>query len=74
MAAEPFHHFDYQSGDTLIFGRESAGAPPEVHDAAFARLLIPIKAETRSLNLVTAAAVALGHALAQVEGFPSPTL
>lgn len=73
-AADLFHHFDYQPGDTLIFGRESAGAPPEVHNAAFARLLIPIKAETRSLNLVTAAAVALGHALARVEGFPSPPL
>ena len=69
-----FHHFDYQAGDTLIFGRESAGAPPEVHEAAFARLIIPIRAETRSLNLVTAAAIALGHALGRVEGFPSPAL
>ena len=69
-----FHHFEYRPGDTLLFGRESAGAPPEVHAAAFARLLIPIKAETRSLNLVTAAAIALGHALGRVEGFPSPAL
>jgi len=67
-----FHRFDYQPGDTLLFGRESAGAPPEVHDAAHTRLLIPIKAEARSLNIVTAAAMALGHALVRVEGFPSP--
>ena len=71
-AADPFHHFDYRPDDTLIFGRESAGAPPEVHEAAFARLTIPIRPETRSLNLVTAAAVALGHALGRGEGFPSP--
>ena len=70
-AATPFHRFAYAAGDTLLFGRESAGAPQEVHDAAHARLLIPIKAETRSLNLVTAAAIALGHALPAVEGFPS---
>jgi tRNA (cytidine/uridine-2'-O-)-methyltransferase len=67
----PFHRFDYQPGDTLLFGRESAGAPAEVHAAAYARLLIPIKAETRSLNLVTAAALALGCALGKAEGFPS---
>ena len=70
-AATPFHRFDFSAGDTLLFGRESAGAPPEVHDAADARLLIPIKPETRSLNLVTAAAIALGHALATTEGFPT---
>ena len=67
----PFQRFAYRAGDTLLFGRESAGAPAEVHAAADARLLIPIKAETRSLNLVTAAALALGCALTRVEGFPS---
>ncbi|MEO6341291.1 MAG: TrmH family RNA methyltransferase, partial [Caulobacteraceae bacterium] len=36
-AEAAFHHFDYQIGDTLLFGRESAGAPPELHEAAFAR-------------------------------------
>jgi tRNA (cytidine/uridine-2'-O-)-methyltransferase len=68
----PFHQFAFQPGDTLLFGRKSAGAPAEVHAAADARLLIPIKAETRSLNLVTSAALALGCALTQVKGFPSP--
>lgn len=55
--------FDFQPEDRLIFGRESAGAPEEVHAAADARLLIPIRPEARSLNLVTAAAIALGEAV-----------
>jgi tRNA (cytidine/uridine-2'-O-)-methyltransferase len=69
-AAEPYHRFPFRPGDTLLFGRESAGAPDEVHRAADARLLIPISPEARSLNVVTAAAMALGEALRQVDGFP----
>lgn len=69
-SAEPYVRFRFQRGDTLAFGSESAGAPDYVHAAADARLTIPIRAETRSLNLVTACAMALGEALRQVEGFP----
>ena len=67
--AEPFHKFRYQPGDVLLFGRESAGAPPEVHAAADARLFIPLVPGARSLNIVNAAAMALGEALRQTEGF-----
>ena len=68
--AEPFHRFRYRPGDVLLFGRESAGAPPEVHQAADARLFIPLVSGARSLNLVNAAAMALGEALRQTGGFP----
>ena len=68
--AEPYHRFAFQPGDTLLFGRESAGAPDEVHAAADARLFIPLSPGARSLNVVTAAAMALGEALRQVNGFP----
>ena len=71
-AAQPFHQFDYAADDILLFGRESAGVPDEVHEAAQARLCIPLMADTRSLNVVTAAALALGEALRQTNGFPSP--
>jgi len=67
--AEPFHRFAYRPGDVLLFGRESAGAPFEVHEAADARLFIPLAPGARSLNLVNAAAMALGEALRQTEGF-----
>ncbi len=70
--AEPFHGFGFQPSDILLFGRESAGVPDEVHEVADARLLIPLAAGARSLNVVTAAALALGEALRQTNGFPSP--
>ncbi len=69
--AEPFHRFAYQPGDTLLFGSESAGAPDAVHHAAQARLIIPLAPGLRSLNVVTAASMALGQALAATGGFPA---
>jgi tRNA (cytidine/uridine-2'-O-)-methyltransferase len=68
--AQPFTNFTFQDGDTLLFGQESAGVPEMVHAAADERLIIPIAAGTRSLNLVAAAAMALGEALRQTGGFP----
>jgi tRNA (cytidine/uridine-2'-O-)-methyltransferase len=41
-----------------------------VHETAFARLTIPLRPEARSMNLVTTAAMALGEALRQTDGFP----
>jgi tRNA (cytidine/uridine-2'-O-)-methyltransferase len=70
-ATTPFHEFAFQADDTLLFGRESAGAPDEVHAAADAKLLIPLAPGARSLNLVTAATLALGEALRQIKAFPT---
>ncbi len=69
--ATPLAAFRFQPGDTLLFGRESAGVPRDVHDAVGARVVIPLVAGARSLNVVTAAAIALGEALRQINGFPS---
>jgi tRNA (cytidine/uridine-2'-O-)-methyltransferase len=55
----------YGLNDVLLFGRESAGVPDEVANAADARLVIPIKPGLRSLNVAMAAAMALGEALRQ---------
>ena len=68
-AASSYVDFEFESGDTLMFGRESAGVPEDVHAAATARLLIPMRPGLRSLNVVTAAAMALGEALRQTRGF-----
>ena len=70
-AALAYTEFVFAPGDTLLVGRESAGAPQEVHDAADARLRIPLKAGLRSLNVVQAGAMALGEALRQTKGFPA---
>ena len=71
-SALPFTGFDFAQGDTLLFGQESAGVPDSVHDAAQARLYIPLAPGARSLNVVTAAAMAVAEALRQTGGFPSP--
>jgi tRNA (cytidine/uridine-2'-O-)-methyltransferase len=57
----------YQPTDILLFGRESAGVPEAVAEAADARLLIPIVPGLRSLNVAMAAAMAVGEALRQTE-------
>jgi tRNA (cytidine/uridine-2'-O-)-methyltransferase len=60
--------FAFGPDDVLVLGRESAGAPPEVHAACAAAVRVPIRG--RSLNVVTAAAIVLGEALRQTGGFP----
>src|SRR5229473_1940386 len=47
--AIPLHRFNFAAGDTLLLGRESAGVPAFVHEAAFARIVIPMQAGARSL-------------------------
>ena len=58
--------FVFLPGDTILMGRESAGLPDEVHAAADARLLIPMRPEARSLNVAMAAAIAVAEAGRQV--------
>lgn len=65
----PYASFAFQASDTLLVGRESAGVPTAVHEAADARLCIPIRPGLRSLNVAVAAAMALGEALRQTGGF-----
>ena len=70
-ATRSFADFAFADTDVLLFGRESAGVPDDVHAAADARLVIPMAAGARSLNVVAAAAIALGLALSQTSGFPA---
>ena len=64
------YDFEFDPGDTLLLGKESGGVPAEVAQACDAVLRIPIRGDVRSLNLATAAAVALGEALRQTSGLP----
>lgn len=57
--------FRFRPDDVILMGRESAGAPEEVHDRADARLKIPLAPGARSLNVAIAAAVALAEARRQ---------
>ncbi len=67
--ATAFHDFSFSTGDTLILGRESAGSPGELYAAAQASVRIPMVRGLRSLNVVTAAAVALAEAMRQTGRF-----
>jgi len=68
--AVPYTEFSYRPQDIIMMGRESAGVPDEVHHAADARILIPMQAGTRSLNIAVSAAMILGEALRQTGTFP----
>ncbi len=63
--------FAFQDNDMIVVGRESAGVPPDVHDAADARIRIPMRHGMRSLNVAQAAAIGLCEALRQTGQFPS---
>jgi tRNA (cytidine/uridine-2'-O-)-methyltransferase len=63
------HEFVFAPGDTLILGRESMGSPDELREAAATIVRIPMASGARSLNVVTAAAIALSEALRQTSGF-----
>ncbi len=69
--AAPYVDFEFRPDDILLMGRESAGVPDDVHDLADHRLLIPLAAQARSINVITAAAMGLGEALRQTGGFPA---
>jgi tRNA (cytidine/uridine-2'-O-)-methyltransferase len=64
----------YRANDVLLFGRESAGVPEQVHAAADARVGIPMQPGLRSLNVAVAAAMAAGEALRQTGAMPNQSL
>ena len=64
-AKKNYYNFKFNSQDTLLFGRESAGVPKNVHNNSYERLKIPMKKNKRSLNISIAAAIILAEALKQ---------
>jgi len=70
-AATAYTDFAYRPEDVILLGRESAGVPEEVHAAADARLMIPMRPGLRSLNVAVAAAMLLGEVLRQTASFPA---
>lgn len=68
-AAAVYTTFDFRPKDVILLGRESAGVPDTVHQAADARIVIPMHPPARSLNLAMSAAMVVGEALRQGKGF-----
>jgi tRNA (cytidine/uridine-2'-O-)-methyltransferase len=59
----------FRTDDILLLGRESAGVPAEVHEAADLRVRVPLQKGARSLNVAVAAAMVLSEALRQTDGY-----
>lgn len=64
-ASLPYTSFSFQTGDTVIMGRESAGVPLDIHQGTDAQLTIPMASGLRSINVINAAAMVMGEALRQ---------
>ena len=65
-ATTPYTSFRFTDGDILLFGRESAGVPDPVHQAADARLTIPMQGTARSINVALSVAMVAGEAIRQL--------
>ena len=59
--------FKFEKEDTILFGRESAGVPENVHKSIKDRLKIPMNENTRSLNLASSVAIVLAESLRQTK-------
>jgi tRNA (cytidine/uridine-2'-O-)-methyltransferase len=68
-AETAYTKFAFSGDDILIVGQESSGAPPSVHEAVAARILIPMQPDERSLNVSLACAMVTGEAMRQLGKF-----
>ena len=61
-----FLHQGLTSSDIILFGRESAGVPDNVHQIVDHRLTIPMKEGVRSINLSSYVALVVGESIRQI--------
>ena len=66
-----YHKFKFKKNDVLLFGRESAGVPKDLHKAIKNKLKIPINNKARSLNVAMTVAIIASEALRQNNFFKS---
>jgi tRNA (cytidine/uridine-2'-O-)-methyltransferase len=62
-----YTEYQFQDNDILLFGRESAGVPKDVHDIVNEQLTIPMKKNMRSINVSSSVALVTGEACRQLE-------
>lgn len=73
-ASTRLDRFTFAPNDCIMVGRESAGVPDDVADAADVRVRIPLAPGARSLNVAVAAAITMAEALRQLNAFPAEDL
>ena len=64
-AKKLYHNFKFKKDDMLLFGRESAGVPEEIHRMLKNKIKIPMNKKTRSLNVAMSVAIVASEALRQ---------
>ena len=60
-----YHKFRFKKNDILLFGRESAGVPENLHNSIKNKVKIPMNKKTRSLNIAMSVAIISTEALRQ---------
>ena len=60
-----YNIFKFKKNDILLFGRESAGVPENLHKTIKNKAKIPINKKTRSLNVAMSVAIISSEALRQ---------
>ncbi|MEA1830598.1 tRNA (cytidine(34)-2'-O)-methyltransferase [Methylobacterium durans] len=63
--ALPYTDFAFAPDDCLLMGRESAGVPEQVHAAADARIVVPMRTGMRAINVAVCAGMIAGEAIRQ---------
>jgi tRNA (cytidine/uridine-2'-O-)-methyltransferase len=66
-SSDSYTNFKFESNDTLLFGRESAGVPEDIHRSIKYRLKIPMINDKRSLNIASSVAIILSENLRQTK-------
>ena len=66
-ASMSYTEFEFDRNDTILFGRESAGVPDNIHKLIKDRLKIPMKNNMRSLNIASSVAIILAESLKQTK-------
>ena len=64
-AKKHYHKFKFKKDDILLFGRESAGVPNNLHKTIKNKVKIPMNKKTRSLNVAMSVAIISAEALRQ---------
>ena len=64
-AKKHYLNFKFKKDDILLFGRESAGVPNNLHKTIKNKIKIPMNKNTRSLNVAMSVAIISAEALRQ---------
>ncbi len=62
-----YFNYKFKHNDILLFGRESAGVPKEVHEMVNESLTIPMVKGPRSINLSSSVAMVTSEAIRQLK-------